>query len=294
MSQAGALESRVLRELHAPSRVQSEALVAAIHERFGGQIAAILFYGSCRRTGDASGLLDLYVLHDGYRHVHKRRLSAALNWLLPPNVVQITAGGGADRLRAKVAIISRRQFTRRMRPEALDTTLWTRFCQPASLLHARDPDVERWVAVAVAEGMRTAVTWANQLCALGADVASRWRNLFWRTYRLELRPEAQDRPALLHDSNVEWFDEVMRLAQVERGDTVPLCWAPRRIFGKPLNILRLAKAAFTYDGGADYLVDKLQAHAGLTIVLSSWQRRHSLLAAPALIWGARRVIRHSA
>ena len=99
---------------------------------------------------------------------------------------------------------------------------------------------------------------------------------------------------MVHDSNVDWFDEVMRLARAERGDPVPMSWAPRRMLGKPLNMLRLVKAAFTYDGGASYLVDKLQRHAGLTIVLSPWQRRHPLLAAPALIWSVRRAVRRSA
>jgi hypothetical protein len=178
-----------------------------------------------------------------------------------------------------------------MRTGSLDTTLWTRFCQPASLLHACDPDVERWVATTIAVAIRTAVAWADQLCLPGADPASRWQNLFRQTYRLELRPEAQNRPTLLHASNLEWFDEVMHLARAEPGDPIRLSWTPRRMLGKPLNALRLFKAAFTYEGGAAYLAAKLERHAGVPVAPGSWQRRHPLLAAPMLIWRVRRTAR---
>ena len=36
-------------------------------------------------------------------------------------------------------------------------------------------------------------------------------------------------------------------------------------------------------GGADYIVWKIERHSGEKIVLSPWQRRHPLLAAPLLL-----------
>jgi hypothetical protein len=48
-------------------------------------------------------------------------------------------------------------------------------------------------------------------------------------------------------------------------------------------VLRLAKAAFTFSGGIDYLAWKINRHAGADIVITPWQRRHPLLAAVTLV-----------
>jgi hypothetical protein len=53
-------------------------------------------------------------------------------------------------------------------------------------------------------------------------------------------------------------------------------------------MLRLLKAAFTFDGGADYVVWKIERHRGVRLQLSPWQRRFPLLAAPGIYWQLRR------
>ena len=60
-------------------------------------------------------------------------------------------------------------------------------------------------------------------------------------------------------------------------------WAWRRIEGKGLSVLRLAKASFTFAGGADYITWKINRHAGTNIELKPWQRRWPLLAAISLL-----------
>jgi hypothetical protein len=47
-------------------------------------------------------------------------------------------------------------------------------------------------------------------------------------------------------------------------------------------VLRLVKAVFTFDGGADYVAWKIQRHSGVRVDISDWQRRHPLLASPVL------------
>ena len=60
-------------------------------------------------------------------------------------------------------------------------------------------------------------------------------------------------------------------------------WAWRRVEGKALSVLRLAKASFTFAGGADYIAWKINRHAGTSIELKPWQRRHPLLAGLSLL-----------
>jgi hypothetical protein len=54
--------------------------------------------------------------------------------------------------------------------------------------------------------------------------------------------------------------------------------------GKLLNLARLVKAAFTFQGGLDYVLWKVKRHSGVEIQVTDWQRRHPVLAAPSLAW----------
>jgi hypothetical protein len=60
-------------------------------------------------------------------------------------------------------------------------------------------------------------------------------------------------------------------------------WLRRRLEGKTLSVLRLAKASATYAGGAEYIAWKINRHAGTAIELKPWQKRHPLLAAISLL-----------
>ncbi len=296
------LEALAAAELAVPPRPNlatetAEALAREIAARHGGGVAAVLFYGACRRDGDASGLLDLYVLTTGHRAFHRRALPALFNAALPPTVLLWRGGPPQAPIRAKVAVLSQGQFERRMRPGSLDTTLWARFCQPSTLVHARDDAARRRTERAVARAVETAALWALRLGPAEATPADRWHGLLARTYAAELRTERGDRPARLLAAAPDWYDRALPLAAARLGPEAARAgdgrrwrraWALRRACGKALNALRLAKAAFTFEGGADYLAWKIERHSGVPLELADWQRRHPLLAAPALLWGLRR------
>jgi hypothetical protein len=65
-------------------------------------------------------------------------------------------------------------------------------------------------------------------------------------------------------------------------------WRRRQRLGKPLNLIRLLKAAFTFDGAMDYVAWKVERHSGVHIEVAPWQRRFPLLAAPGLYWRLKR------
>jgi predicted nucleotidyltransferase len=84
------LIDQIGRQISQPASPAIYALTDRLLADYGDAIKAILFYGSCLRTGeDRGGLVDLYVLVDRYRAIEPRRLLAALNKLLPPNVFYI-------------------------------------------------------------------------------------------------------------------------------------------------------------------------------------------------------------
>ncbi len=61
-------------------------------------------------------------------------------------------------------------------------------------------------------------------------------------------------------------------------------WRLRRRAGKPINIARLMRAAFTFDGAARYGAWKIERHTGIAVPLSPWAERHPILAAPCVLW----------
>ena len=65
-------------------------------------------------------------------------------------------------------------------------------------------------------------------------------------------------------------------------------WARVRRWGKPLNVVRLVKAAFTFDGAGRYAAWKIERHTGVPVPLTPWQERHPILAAPGVLWRVRR------
>ena len=60
-------------------------------------------------------------------------------------------------------------------------------------------------------------------------------------------------------------------------------WVWRRAEGKALSVVRLAKASLTFAGGTDYIVWKINRHAGTNFELKPWQRKHPLLAGLSLL-----------
>ncbi|CAO3433236.1 hypothetical protein [Azospirillum doebereinerae] len=288
-------------ELERPVMAEAQAVADAILARHRSNVTAVLFYGSCLRTGDADGLLDVYVLTDDLRAYHGRLWPALLNAALPPTVSYLEIAGAAGMVRAKVAVMGTAAFGRAVRGEGIDTTVWARFCQPVALLHARDAASRAMAVEAVAQAVVTAARWAVRLGPARGSPADYWTALFRHTYGAELRAERGDRAMLVHGWAAERYARVLPLALTHAGITVTAtsggelhpvingrgkahkAWTRRRRLGKLLNILRLAKAAFTFDNGVDYILWKLERHVGRPVRISAWQRRHPLLASPLLL-----------
>ncbi len=315
---AGGVNAESLRSILAeelqrklPSAVTT--LAAQLAERAHGAASAVLFYGSNLRDARLDGVLDFYVLLDRVGAWPGPRLAALANRLLPPNVGYIETTIDGQPLRAKYALISVAQFRRGVSPAALDTTLWARFSQPCCCVWARS-DADREAATdAVRQAVVTAAGWAAELGPAHGDALAYWRALFAHTYAAELRVEKSARGDDLVARDAEryarllpeaWHAAGIAFESTAQGQLAPRLsasaraaaarrWAVRRRLGKPLNIARLLKAAFTFDGAMDYVRWKVERHSGVRLVLTDWQRRHPLLAAPGLyrrlrklkVWG---------
>lgn len=300
---ADALHVQIAGELQQPVAVAVSAFAARLATQGEGAVA-VLFYGSNLRTGDLAGVLDFYLLVERLRPWHGAALPALANHLLPPNVGYHEWLHEGATLRAKVAVLTLGQFQQGVAGTGLDTTLWARFAQPARLIWYRDSAAAEAATAAVATAVVTASRWAALLGPEAGTASDYWDAVFARTYAAELRVEKTSRALSLAAHDPERYTAALELAwqrlglkqgtavdgllrpQIDRATRQQgaKAWARRARWGKPLNILRLAKSVFTFAGGADYVAWKVERHSGYRLPLSDWQRRHPLLAAPGVLW----------
>ena len=254
---------------------------AAIAERHGKASRAVLFYGSCLRQAELNGLmLDFYLIVSDYRAAYDKRWLAAANALIPPNVFYIEHGG----LVAKYAVLSEADFHRLCGPTTRNVSVWARFAQPSRLVWSADQAARATVIDSIA--------WSAPTLLAAAVPRARephldlWRRAFALTYSAELRAERKARAGSVVDVDPERYrrfgEPALQAARALRG-TVSTGWRSRRIGGKLLSVARLAKASLTFSGGADYIVWKINRHAGTNFELKPWQRRYPLLGALSLL-----------
>jgi hypothetical protein len=291
MDDRARLQAWIARQGAQPAHPSALAIADAIRARHGG-IAAILFYGSCLRQPATAatapeGVLDFYVVVDGYRAAYRGRLLALANRVLPPNVFHVTALWQGQPVRAKYAVISMAQFRRGLSRASWQTSFWARFAQPSRLVWARDLQARAAIDAALADAVVTLVAATAPLLDQ-ADPEALWLRGFQETYRAELRTEDAARACHLYEAERQHYETItpwaLAVADSEGRRSAQRRWVARRVLGKTLSVLRLIKALFTFDGGVDYILWKVERHSGVRLPLSPWQRRHPLLASPVFLW----------
>lgn len=273
----------VAAQLARPVGDDIHAMAEAVRAKYPvGAVAAIVGYGSCLRdVSSKDSLIDFYVLVHRPDQVSQSRLGNLACRLLPPNVYYAECDGPGYRLRAKYAVVDIERFGKWLSPATANPYFWARFSQPAALVWCDSPQMRQKVIAQIV----TAISTMYGFCRGNGGGREGWVNTLVRTYNSELRAEGPGRAHDIVAHNAAYYDQVARVF----GDVPELRanWGWRGFTGKLLAVLRLVKASFTFDGGADYLAWKISRHSGVEVKLRDWQRRHPVLAAiyllPALL-----------
>lgn len=292
------LDALVAAELAAPAPAHAVAMGTDLAGRFANA-GAVLFYGSVLRTGDVEGVMDFYVLTTAPRS-GLRGLAGRLLW---PDVSYHEFEAEGRVYRAKVASMTLAQFARAVTGKGVDTTIWTRFVQPCALVWTASTEVAGQVRQSVAEAAVTAARFAAVVGPAQGSPEAYWTALFRQTYAAEFRVEASGREAQIIANAPEHFDAILPAAwqagalayEAEAGELRPMlggperarllrAWRLRRRLGKPLNLARLVKAAFTFEGAGRYAAWKIERHTGVAITVTPWRERHLILASPGVFW----------
>lgn len=304
----GPVGATIRAELRQPVSAAVSAAAEEIRRRHGAELLACLFYGSCLRDGqDDDRVIDFYAIAESYRGFHGNRLSAVLNTVLPPNVYYLETRSGSRVVRAKYAVVSWRQLIRDTTDAAFQSALWGRLAQPCALVYARDAGVEEQTAAALARAVQTLARQTLELMPDEFTAEQLWIRAFSESYGTELRSERSNRPRDLYLAYRGRYERMTLAAlpasgvQAVGGEpsgpprfrhrvsagarrAARLRWWLRRLVGKTLHVLRLVKAAYTFKDGLDYILWKIEKHSGVRTEPTPWQRRHPLMAAPALAW----------
>jgi hypothetical protein len=257
------------------------AAMADIIRAKHANVHIVLAYGSALRDSDPENtLIDYYVLTESFDGVSTHAVSRWLCKLVPPNVYYAEMRQGEAMYRAKYAVLPMEQLAAKVSAKTTNPYFWARLCQPVRIVWAADAVSERRIIQIIEKAMRTARWHARQLASTSTH-AEQWIELFRHTYPTELRPENASRAALIVESQLEHFETVARLAGAV--DVAQMPWSWRNTLGKCLSVLRLIKAAFTFQGGADYAAWKIKRHSGIEIELKNWHRKHPILASIVLL-----------
>jgi hypothetical protein len=294
------LTQLVAEELAVPVQAGVCDFAAHIAAQYGDAARAVLFYGSCLRSEQLLGeMLDFYLIVSDYDAAYGKSWLATWNRRLPPNVFPFQH----DSLIAKVAVLSESDFHNLNRPAASAVSVWARFAQPSRLVWCADDRAQHAAVIAISGAAPTLLNAALAFVERPVDVLDLWQSGFQMTYGAELRAERKDRPSSVIAFDPERYRRFgiaalghTHIANEMRGDKVLLLpdvdgriaqeknrWPSLRRRGKLLTIARLAKAAFTYAGGIDYLAWKINRHAGTQIIIRPWQRKWPLVAALFLV-----------
>ena len=131
-----------------------------------------------------------------------------------------------------------------------------------------------------------------------------WTHGLSLTYQCELRTESSNRGESIYEYNPGYYDATT--TSFARDETTLIysesenlfknqssssarklsssSWWLRRVQGKLLSMLRLFKAAFTFNEPLEYLLWKIERHSGIYMQPTQRQLKHPLVFAWPLLW----------
>jgi len=207
------LTDLICRQISQPASPAIHALADRLLANYGTAVLAVLFYGSCLRTGnDREGIVDLYLIVDSYPAAFAKSILSALNRLLPPNVFYLEIPFEDRMVRAKYAVLSLDDLINGTSRRWFHSYIWGRFAQPIGLIYARNNQIAKRIQSALAQAVVTFI--GRVLPRVPSPFTARdlWREGLKLSYRAELRAERPEKLARLFEAAPDYYENITRAA----------------------------------------------------------------------------------
>ena len=285
-------------------------LAAFIAAAAGPAAIALIHYGSRAHasTPDPASAYDFFLVVDAYGAAYRALrasvgtsyrpgVAAALNHVLPPNVIAIKAETSTGRATAKIAVLSMAHLRDAASGRARDQFVVGRLFQRVQLAWVRDDAARRAVLDAISEIRARTFEWAAPSLPPVFDAQAYTGALLRRSYASEIRPEAKGRVDEVIDAQVARlagpFDALLQA--LARAGVVMAEGAGAYRLAKPVSgfqslrsdlyfavskaraTARWAKYVILYEGWPDYIAAKVSRRTGVPITLDDRERRFPLI-----------------
>jgi hypothetical protein len=276
---------------------------------FGPSTVALVHYGSHAYQSDptSESAHDFFAIvenyGDAYRSLaatvgtrYRPGTAAALNHVLPPNVIEVRDQSASPPLVAKVAVFSLGAFQSACSTGTVDHFVRGRLFQAVQLVWTRDPEWRRAVVSAVVEARAGSFEWGRMFLPRTFDADTYCSCLLAASFAAEIRPESRVRISSLLDAQrpimVPMYAALLQ--SLARGAVLDqhgelytnrhatqfwerLRWAVYFRRSKLRATLRWGKYVALYDDWLDYVVRKIARRSGVEIELSPRERRWPLI-----------------
>ena len=285
-----ALRECVRGEARRRPQPEVDALLGALRARYGASFVGAIYYGSCRRSPEVEGLVDLHVIvTDPVAALGP--LEGLLCRVLPPNVYYLETDHGEARVRCKYAVLGLDQFRRVCTRRAFHSYFWARYAQPVSVVGV-DAVTREALEESLVDALATYFSRVIPAFPETRDPLDLWVGSLALCYTCELRPEGQDRSRALVEADASYYRSTAAAALGERDGVLAANgptgargrWLLRASWGKVVSLARLFKALATFDGGLDYAAWKLERHSGRRVEIPDAVRARPLVHIWPLLW----------
>jgi len=265
-------------------------------ERYGQNLAAVIFFGSClsEKSKSATSFKDFIVVVDKYRKTGNNPVKWLSHWTLPPDLFHLELQKGGSRHECKYYLISTRQLEDATGPGAKDLYILGRLSKRIAVIYHRDQESLELIVQAQARAMRRAAEISLALLEV-FDLEKFIKAVMRLSYLAETRLEDERKVDTLYAAHEQFYrqiygrvlNDIISQGMVRpEGESHAPAWraigakipSARRevdeflVTSRKRFKARWPKMIITVDNWLDQLLAKLDRTYGIKIEIPAWER----------------------
>ena len=291
---------KLLREiiLNFPSDDEIEFFKDWFKARYGENLRAVIFFGSClsELSKSPTSFKDFIVIVDKYRLTSKNPLKWLSHWLLPPDLFHLAEERQEKKYECKYYIISLKQLLDATSAQAKDLYILGRLSKRIAVIYYRDQEGLELILDAHVSSIQR----ANQLSLSlleRFDKAGFIKAVMRLSYLAETRLEDERKVESLYLAHSEFYKKVYGLILkelIEKGIVREEGQDNFRVIGAKLPVdkrkveeflvlsrkrfkARWPKMILTVDNWLEQLLAKLERTYGIKLEIPAWERPFILI-----------------